>query len=124
MDKIDVVQHFVENELVNLSECLDSEGNTCLHLAAINFNIKIAKIVIKHSIDLLEVKNKQGIDALTISTYNNDNLMFFLFANSLKFSILNINELCKLSIRNENIDILKYLTDKYPDVLVRSVPLH
>jgi ankyrin repeat protein len=118
LDQLDLVEYFIANELVNAAECLDSEGNTCLHLAAINFYIKIAKVIIKYSIGVLEIKNKYGIDALTISVYNNDNLMFFLFANNVKYSILNVNELCKLSIRNENIDILKYLTNKYPDVIV------
>jgi ankyrin repeat protein len=118
MDKLELVQFFLDNDLINILECQDNEGNTCLHLAAIYFNIKIAKVIIKNSIDILEIKNKHGIDPLTIAVYNNDNLMFFLFVSNLKYTVLNIMELCKLSIRNENIDILKYLTSKYSDLIV------
>jgi ankyrin repeat protein len=36
--------------------------------------------------------------------------MFFLLINNLNSSLGNINELCRLSVRNENLEVLKYLT--------------
>lgn len=38
--------------------------------------------------------------------------MFFLIANNLNIPILNLSYLCKLAIRNENLDILTHLINK------------
>lgn len=95
----------------------DSDGNTCLIIAAIKSNIKIAKIFLAHS-ELFEAKNNQGIDAISISIYNNDNLMFFLLANNLNTNLLNVSYLCKIAIRMENYDILQYLVKRLSDVFL------
>lgn len=109
-NKYSIAECLIKGEYVNTHSAKDSEGNTALLLAAIYSNIQITKLLLKNAAELLEVKNKHGMDALTISVYNNDNLMFFLLVNNLKYSIFNINELCKLAIRNENFEILDYLT--------------
>jgi ankyrin repeat protein len=111
------VRYLIENDHIRINSCTDSEKNTCLHIAAIQSNIKMAKLILKHSTEMIEAKNKHNIDSLTISVFNNDNLMFFLLANNMQYSIMNVNELCKLTIRNENIEILSYLTNRYYDVL-------
>lgn len=42
--------------------------------------------------------------------------MFFLLANNLTIPILNLSMLTKLSIRNENLDILQYLIGKNSNI--------
>jgi ankyrin repeat protein len=117
LNRYSLTKYLIENDIIRMNSCTDSEKNTCLHLAAINSDIKMAKLFLKHSNELIDAKNKNNIDALTISVYNNDNLMFFLLVNNLQYNILNVNELCKLAIRNENIEILSYLTNRYYDIL-------
>jgi ankyrin repeat protein len=116
-NRYNISKYLIENDHVRINSCTDSENNTCLHIAAIQSNIKMAKLILKHSSEIIEAKNKHNIDALTIGVFNNDNLMFFLLANNMQYSIMNVNELCKLAIRNENIEILTYLTIRYYDVL-------
>ena len=86
----------------------DKEGNTCLIISSIKSNLKMAKIFINNS-DLLDAKNNSGIDAITISIHNNDNLIFFLLANNINTSLQNIFYLSKIAIRMQNYDILEYL---------------
>ena len=93
----------------------DSDGNTCLIIAAIKSNIKIAKIFLMHP-ELIDAKNSCGIDALSVSIHNNDNLMFFLLANNLNANLQNVSYLSKIAIRMENYDILDYLTKRLNDV--------
>jgi ankyrin repeat protein len=108
-----IVEYFIKNQYIHLPDAKDEEGNTGLIIATIHSNIQMAKLMLYYNIDILETKNKQNIDALTISVYNSDNLMFFLLANNLTYTVLNWNELCKLAIRNENLEILEYITTKY-----------
>ena len=49
--------------------------------------------------------------------------MFFLIANNLAIPILNISELSKLSIRNENLDILDFLTKKNANIFIEDESL-
>lgn len=49
--------------------------------------------------------------------------MFFLVANNLSIPILNSAYLCKLAIRNENLDIFNYLTNKNPAVFTEDETL-
>ncbi len=86
----------------------DKDGNTCLIISAIKSNLRMAKIFINYT-SLLDSKNNYGIDAITISIHNNDNLIFFLLANNLNMSVQNISYLCKIAIRMQNYDILEYL---------------
>jgi len=108
--KFKVIESMMINDILNISEIQDIDGNTPLILATIYSDIQLVKLFLKQFSRLLDKKNKYELDALTISVYNNDNLIFFLIANNLKSPILNINELCKLAIRNGNLEILKYLT--------------
>ena len=108
--KFSVVQSLINNQYVNALNARDDEGNTGLILSAIYSDVQTTKLLLKAYPDLVEMKNKVGIDALTISVYNNDNLLFFLLINNLTFSIYNLNELCRLAIRNESLDILEHLT--------------
>jgi ankyrin repeat protein len=121
--KFKVIESMIKNEILNISEIRDSDGNTPLILATIYSDIQLVKLFLKQFPRLLDKKNKQELDALTISVYNNDNLIFFLIANNLTAPILNINELCKLAIRNGNIEILKYLTEK-PTYVEDTTILH
>jgi len=104
-----------EEKEVDVLKSLDSDGNTCLIIAAIKSNIKIAKVFLVHP-ELIDAKNHHGIDAISISIYNNDNLMFFLLANNLNTNLQNVLYLCKIAIRMENYDILDYLTKRLSDV--------
>ena len=104
-----------EQKDVDVLKSRDSDGNTCLIIAAIKSNIKIAKIFLVHS-ELIDAKNNYGIDAISISIYNNDNLMFFLLANNLNSNLQNVLFLCKIAIRIENYEILEYLTKRLSDV--------
>ena len=94
---------------VNLSKIVDEEGNTGLILAVITSDIQIAKFFLKQYPEMLEMKNNQDFSPLLLSVYNNDNLMFFLLANNLENVIVDGNSLYELAIRNENLDIIKYL---------------
>jgi hypothetical protein len=68
--------------------------------------------------ELLEVRNYKNIDPITVAVYNNNNLIFFLFINNINNTkLLNLNELLKLAIRNENIEIIKYLTTNIIEVI-------
>jgi ankyrin repeat protein len=42
--------------------------------------------------------------------------MYFLIANNLNIPILNLSYLCKLAIRNENLDILTHLINKNTNI--------
>lgn len=108
-----IIESLILNDYISLSEIKDNDGNTGLLLSAIHSNIQIAKIILKYSPELIEYKNRQGIDALSVSIYNNDNLMFFLLINNLSSGLnflSNINDLCRLAVRNENLEILQFLT--------------
>lgn len=116
LDRYEIVEFFITRDLnIDMTECIDKEGNNCLMLSALNSNIRIGKLILKFFHHLLEHKNHNGVDALTISVYNNDNLMFFLLANNLNYTVLNISELCKLAIRNENFEVLEYLSNIYKE---------
>jgi ankyrin repeat protein len=108
-----IIESLILNDYVSLSELRDNDENTGLLLSTIHSNIHIAKIILKYCPELIEYKNKQGVDALSVSIYNNDNLMFFLLINNISSSLnflSNINELCRLAVRNENLEILQFLT--------------
>jgi len=47
--------------------------------------------------------------------------MFFLLINNINYVLMNVAELCKISIRNENYEILDYLTEKYYQVLFEVI---
>ena len=108
----EVVEYLVKKGLVDLFDCRDKDGNSGLIIAAIYSNINIAKFFLKIDQEIIDIKNKSDLDALTISVYNNDNLMFFLLINNFNGLILNIDQMWKLAIRNENLDIINYLINK------------
>jgi len=112
---VEVIYKIKEQEEVDVLKCRDYDGNTCLIIAAIKSNIKIAKMFLPYC-ELLDTKNNHGIDAISISIYNNDNLMFFLLVNNLNTKLQNVSFLCKIAIRMENYDILEYLTKILIDV--------
>jgi len=115
----DVVSIIKQQKEVDALKSRDSEGNTCLIIAAIKSNLKIAKLFLSHP-EIIDAKNNNGIDAISIAIYNNDNLMFFLLANNLNTNLHNISYLCKIAIRMENYDILDYLTKRLTDVNLKS----
>ena len=94
---------------INFNKILDSEGNTGLILAVIASDIQIAKFFLKYFPEMLEIRNNNDYSPLLLSVYNNDNLMFFLLANNLENVIIEGNSLYELAIRNENLDIIRYL---------------
>lgn len=110
-----VIIKIIEENDIDVLKSRDSDGNTCLIIASIKSNTKMAKLFLPYR-EILDAKNNHGIDAITISIYNNDNLMFFLLANNLNTNLQNVSYLCKIAIRMENYDILEYLTKKISDV--------
>jgi len=116
---VEVILKIKEQNEVDLLKSRDSDGNTCLIIAAIKSNIKIAKIFLVHP-ELLDSKNNQGLDAISIAIYNNDNLMFFLLANNLNTNLQNVSYLSKIAIRMENYDILDYLAKRLNDVIIHN----
>jgi ankyrin repeat protein len=105
---IEVITKILEENDDEILKARDKEGNTCLIISAIKSNLRMAKLFINYP-SLLDAKNNYGIDAITISIHNNDNLIFFLLANNLNTSVQNISYLCKIAIRMQNYDILEYL---------------
>ena len=114
---VEVIIKIKEQHDLDVLKTRDSDGNTCLIIAAIKSNIKIAKIFLVHP-EIIDAKNNQGLDAISISVYNNDNLMFFLLASNLNTKLQNVSYLCKMAIRMENFDILDYLTKRLADVKI------
>ena len=106
--QIKILEALSKQEL-DFNRMLDSQGNTGLILAVITSDIQIAKFFLKHSPEMLNIKNNRGFSPLLLSVYNNDNLMFFLLANNLDNVIVDGNSLLELAIRNENLDIINYL---------------
>lgn len=99
----------MDKQGINFSAFQDDNGNSGLLLAVIYSQIQIVKYLLKQKPNLMDIKNNSGYDPLTISVYNNDNLMFFLLVNNSQ-QIIDWSSLCKLAIRNENAEILSYLT--------------
>lgn len=107
---IDVITKIIEESSEETLKARDAEGNTCLIISAIKSNLKMAKMFINIP-EIIESKNNYGLDAITISIHNNDNLIFFLLANNINTSIQNVSSLCKVAIRMQNYDILEYLVN-------------
>jgi ankyrin repeat protein len=58
-----IVEYFAQDLRMSFFiEILDNECNNCLHLAAIHNNLNIAKLIIKHNIDL----NQRNMDGYTV----------------------------------------------------------
>lgn len=99
----------LDKQGINYANFIDDNGNSGLLFAVIYSQIQIVKYLLKQKPNLMDIKNNSGYDPLTISVYNNDNLMFFLLVNNAQ-QIIDWSSLCKLAIRNENAEILSYLT--------------
>ncbi|MCQ2821694.1 MAG: ankyrin repeat domain-containing protein [archaeon] len=112
LGQIKTIKALVEYQKVDFSQLKDADGNSGLMLATIYSNIKIAKYFLKNYESMTDDKNALGFIPIQIAVYNNDNLMFFLLANNSQIPPLLSVDLCKLAIRNENLDILDYLHKK------------
>ena len=123
-NSIGLLQYFIKNNLVELEDLRDDDGNSCLLLAVIYGHIIISRVLISSHSELIYAKNNHGFDCLTISVYNSDTLMFSLILQNHFEPINNLNELVIIAIRNENISILEILiqkSNKWSDLLLHHV---